>query len=467
MSPHLATIVCAFVILGLFLLERDRGVRTSKALWIPTVWVLIAASRMVSGWLQTAPQIQTADQYVDGSPLDRFILGALLAAAIVVLLCRGRRVSAILRMNWPILLFFSYCVVSTLWSDYPDVAFKRWMKALGDLVMVLIVLTDHDRSAAIKRLLARVGFLLVPLSVLFIEYYPHLGQVYSPEEGISVYTGVTMNKNTLGRLCLVIGLASAWRLVSLFRDNFHRIRHWVAHGAVLAMVLWLLWMANSATSTASFLLGLAVIVFVSLPGKRRRARVLLLIGGMASIALLVFVLPDVYAFVVQALGRSTTLTGRTKLWDALLSMHTNPWIGTGFTSFWLGGRLEKIWSLYGWQPNEAHNGYLEIYLNLGWIGLTMLALFLAAGYRNVVATLRRDPEAGSLRLGFFVVALAYNFTESAFRMMIPVWIFLLWAVIAVPQPLYHEGSIDSAAEDPEAFQYDLAVVRTGTHEEIV
>ena len=64
--------------------------------------------------------------------------------------------------------------------DYPDVAFKRWIKSLGDFVMVQIILTDRDRYAAIKRALPFMAFLLMPLSVLFIKFYPDLGRGYHP-----------------------------------------------------------------------------------------------------------------------------------------------------------------------------------------------------------------------------------------------------------------------------------------------
>jgi len=46
-------------------------------------------------------------------------------------------------------------------------------------------------------------------------------------------------------------------------------------------------------------------------------------------------------------------------------MRVNPWIGAGFESFWLGPRLNKLWAQYNFMPNQAHNGYIEIYLNLG------------------------------------------------------------------------------------------------------
>jgi exopolysaccharide production protein ExoQ len=467
MSPQIATIICSFFILGLFMLDRDPRARTSKALWIPTIWISIAASRFVSQWTVMIGHPPDTQQQIEGNPLDRAILTGLLLLAVIILLCRQRRVFAILRRNWPILLFFLYCAVSTLWSAYPDVAFRRWFKAVGDLVMVLIVLTDRDRYAAIKKILAWMGFLLIPLSILLIEYYPSIGQQYSPEDVMTSITGVTMNKNTLGCLCLIVGIASVWRLVNLARENSHRMRHCLAHGAILSMVVWLLIMAKSATSTASFLLGSGLIVLVSLPGRRRHARASLLVAGIACVALLIIVIPDAYASVVHVLGRNTTLTDRTELWSVLLAMHTNPWIGTGYESFWIGNHLEKLWSVFLWDPNEAHNGYLEVYLNLGWAGLTLLALLLATGYRNVVTALRRRPEVGSLQLAFFVVALAYNVTEAAFRMFVPLWIFLLWATTALPESRPAEGLNAYAAEEPDQFQNALPIDSPLIQEEVV
>src|SRR5260370_37582351 len=98
MPPSIATVVFAFGILGLFGLERDRNSRVSSALWIPVVWTLIAGSRMVSEWLQVAPAT-TVNQYLEGSPLDRLVLGSLLAVGLIVLVSRGTKVVTVLRAN--------------------------------------------------------------------------------------------------------------------------------------------------------------------------------------------------------------------------------------------------------------------------------------------------------------------------------------------------------------------------------
>jgi hypothetical protein len=62
----------------------------------------------------------------------------------------------------------------------------------------------------------------------------------------------------------------------------------------------------------------------------------------------------------------------------------------------------------------------------------MFAIVLVTGYGTVVNAFRRSPEEGKLRLAYFVVAVAYNFAESAFGSLNPVWICFLLATIAVP-----------------------------------
>src|SRR5438094_257977 len=263
MGAEIATIAFALGIVGLFALDRDRKARTSPALWLPVVWLSIGGSRMVSQWLQPAPASSDDEylQYLEGSPLDRNILTALIVAGVMVLLGRGREVTTLLRANGAILLFFSYCAVSTLWSDYTDVAFKRWIKSLGDLVMVLVVLTDPDQSAASKRLLARLGFLLIPMSILLIKYYPELGRGYANWTWEPMVTGVTTGKNLLGMICTICGIGSVWGLLRAFGDraNTRRAGPLIAQGTLLLMVMWLFWQANSMTSLLCFLLASGLI----------------------------------------------------------------------------------------------------------------------------------------------------------------------------------------------------------------
>jgi len=434
MPPPIAAAICTVGILGLFWLDRDLKVRTSPALWIPVIWLAIACSRPAATWLGMAP-MESTEQVLEGSPFDRLVFSVLLVLGIIVLIGRMQRVGKLLKANGPLLFFFLYCAVSIIWSDYPEIAFKRWTKAVGDLVMVLIVFSDGEPLAAVKRFLARPTYVLIPLSILFIKYYPALGTAYGPWGGPRMNTGVTANKNTLGVICLCFGLAALWRFLVACedREDKTRKRRLLAQAVILAMVLWLLWMANSMTSTSCFLMASILILSTRLGFvKKRPAIVHLLIATMLTISASVLFL-GVSPGALATMGRNPTLTDRTEVWGWLFSMVQNPLVGTGFESFWLGPRLEKLWHIYWWHPNEAHNGYIEIYVNLGWIGIAFLAVVLMTGYRTVIAAYRRDLPLASLRLAYFLVGMAYNFTEAAFfRMQAPAWVFFLFAITSVP-----------------------------------
>jgi O-antigen ligase len=403
---------------------------------------------MVSEWLGIGILIVTPDQYLEGSPLDRAILGGLLAAAATVLALRWPRSVDFVRANGALVLFLSYGAASVFWSDFPWIAFKRWTRAAGNAAMVLVVLTDPQPAEAIRRFFARVGFLLIPTSVLVIASFPHLGRAYHWWTGQVLYTGVATDKNGLGGICLVTGLAALWRLVEGLRQTvpLQRLRESLPAAVVVGLVLWLFYMADSSTAVLCFLLGSAVILLTT--GRNLRAATAhCVVGALAVVALGIFLIDRPYEWVVRTLGEDSTLTGRTHLWSDLMRVELNPWLGTGFETFWLGDRARVLWERYPFRPRQAHNGYLETYLTLGWVGVVLLAVVVIAGYRHVIDGFRRKSPASPLKLAFLFVALAYNFTEAAFKVMHPVWIAFLLAAIDVPPKRSESEDLESRAAE--------------------
>jgi exopolysaccharide production protein ExoQ len=144
-----------------------------------------------------------------------------------------------------------------------------------------------------------------------------------------------------------------------------------------------------------------------------------------------------------SVGRDTTLTGRTQLWNDVLKLTVDPLFGTGFESFWLGERVERIWKLYWWRPNQSHNGYIELFLNLGATGLTFLAAAIVLSYRKIGQSFRAGSDAAKLRLAYLVVAIVFNLTEAAFKGFHPVWIAFLFAVTDAPASRPPQRDADS------------------------
>jgi exopolysaccharide production protein ExoQ len=436
MDPTLASLSCCCGVLGLFYLDRDKKVRTSIALWLPAIWIGLNGSRPVSAWLGMSPT--GVNVQLEGSPLDATVFGVLSLAAIGVLIGRGRRIRSLLASNWPVLVYFGYCLVSVAWSYHPDVALKRWIKAIGDVAMVLVIVSERQPLAAFGRVVSRVGFFLFPASVLLIKYYPSLGRGYDAF-GLGENTGVSYNKNMLGVIVLVISLCTLWRVISLWRAKGQpdRRRHLIAQIILLGFGIWLFNLANSSTSLACFILGGGLIIATGSRAIRSKpARVHLLCLGIFLGGGLTLLLGG-GTEVAHSLGRQSNLSGRTDIWAAVLASGSNPIVGTGYESYWISPHeivFARILKDEGWwHPeglNEAHDGYLEVYLQLGWIGVCLISLCLITGYGCAVAVYRLDLPVGGLLFAYIIVAAFYNITEAGFRLMDPMWIFLLLAIIS-------------------------------------
>lgn len=438
MGSTLAFTICAIGTAGLFYLDRDGSVRTSRALWLPVIWLWIIGSRPVSDWLASSFGMapigagQGLDAQLEGSPVDALVFLALSLGAIVVLACRGRQTVSLLKSSLPVLIYFTYCLVSCLWSPFPDVAFKRWTKDIGDLAMVLVIATDPEPLIALRRIFSRVGLVLLPASLVLIRYSA-LGRGYDPE-GNPANTGVTTNKNELGLITFVILLGAFWSFYHLLRAKRHpnRGRHLVARGALVALGIVVLQQAHSATSVACFMLGAALILVANLPFfKRRTTRIHLLIVGtllLGGIAMLF----GGEATVAGALGRNANLSDRTTIWAAVIPANPNAFIGAGFESFWNGygknvkGNASEI-ELNN--LNSAHNGYIQVWLDLGWVGVALIAQILINGYRRAYSAFRLSIEVGGLMLAYIATSSMYSITEAGFRIVTPSWFFLLLVLV--------------------------------------
>ncbi|HVN81777.1 MAG TPA: O-antigen ligase family protein [Terriglobia bacterium] len=451
MPPTLALMLWAVLLLVLLRFDPAREPNTSWALWVPVIWISILGSRLPSQWLGSQVGV-AAKALEEGNPIDRTVSLLLILLAIGILLSRSFNWLGFFSRNLALMAFLLFAVVSVAWSDFPLVAFKRWVRDLGNYFVLLVALSDPCPVEAIRTVLRRLSYLLIPLSVVLIKYYPEIGKSWDPWTGIAQYSGVTTGKNMLGALCLVCGLFFFWDTVTRWADRkAPRTRRIIQlNVAFIAMAVWLLELSNSATSSICLVLGCLIIAAARSKTAKRRPIVLTL-GIPVAIC---FYLTLAFGFgldlkdaVAQAVGRDPTLTDRTKIWSFLLSMKINPLLGVGYESFWLGPRLEWFWQNADLgHINEAHNGYLEVYLNLGIVGLFFLGWFVIASYWTISRRFARSC-LGPLCLSVWAVTLLYSATEAGFRTGL-VWLTFLMGAIGVPE----RTSNKALAFDTSAFE---------------
>jgi O-antigen ligase len=424
--------------------KKQQGV--SWALLVPLLWFLRIASRGITYWLNPEMAAETEIDYLQGSPIDRTFLLILEGLGFAILLTRKIDWLEFLRRNKLLCLFYLYMGISVFWSDFLSVSFKRWIRTIGDLMMVLIVVTDPNFMKAVPRMFRQWAFVLISLSVIFIKYYRHLGVQYDRAGQFEMWVGVTTHKNSLGQLACMSAFFFTWILLSRY---FKRL--WIFDIPLLLMSLWLLMGSRTATSRTSlgvYFIGLGILIMLLLLKKNvavTRVTVTVTVWGLFIGNFLVQYLysRELIQLMAAMIGEDPTLTGRTLLWDELMKIAAqHRYFGSGYGGFWIGNIGNNLWEIFQWNPGQAHNGYLDVYIDLGIVGLVFLTGLIINVYRNVLINLRYDSDYGRYRLALLAMILIYNITESSFiKPTSLLWFLFLMISINIPEPFPEKVSV--------------------------
>jgi len=425
--------------------------KISRSFWIPFIWMLLSASKSFSFWLFPSLQYTEASaiDYTEGSPLDRAVLASLMCFALVILFKRRKSFRFPLGENKWLYMLFVYALVSVSWSEYQGVSLKRWIRAIGDILMVLLILTENDEEETIERMFRRCIIILIPLSLVFIKYFRHIGVVYSYDGSEETWIGVTRHKNSLGEICAFFSIFLLWRMFK----SWPKIK--LIDGTLMLLTLFLLLgtPSRSATSIGVFLLGSLLLIGVTYLTKDKKSIRKFLYLSMLFIIIIQGIFVTVLdkslipAFFSVA-GRSATLTGRTDLWGELIKIGSQrPILGHGFGGFWLGNLTHNLWDIFSWQPTAGHNGYIDAFLDLGLVGLFLLVIFIIRSYKKMLNSIE-NKSISKLEITIFIMIVAHNVTEST--LMKPtqfLWfLFLLCSIIAVKNHAEGEAEHQQAGE---------------------
>ena len=219
MPPKVALLLTLGFMGVLFWRDIREKPNITRAIWLPIVWMFLVASKPVSQWLSIfgLPGF-AATSVEEGSSLDAFVFLGLIALGIYVLSKRQVSLSEVLRDNAWLTAFVLYCFLAIFWADLPFVSFKRWIKILGHPIMVLILFTEPDPREALVRLMKRCAYVILPVSILWIKYYPALGRRVS-EFGAMTNSGIAVGSNVLAGICAILGLFFLWHFFQIRRTS--------------------------------------------------------------------------------------------------------------------------------------------------------------------------------------------------------------------------------------------------------
>jgi exopolysaccharide production protein ExoQ len=322
------------------------------------------------------------------------------------------------------LLLLMVAVASLFWSDAPDISLRR---------IIAILATSAFGWYLVGRYPARDIFRLVAITlgltaVLSVSYWMINPNIVILPADLGGWRGIYGNKNVLARAMVLS--AVSFMLLGLERGRY-RWMVWAGLGLSTAMVL------ASDSKTGLVLLVLLALFLRSSGSLRLHVGILipfLIACTFALIGGIIWLQSHAQAVAVQ-LGKDPTLTGRTDVWAvAMLMIQHRPWLGYGYGGFWLGwgGESAQFWRAIGWETPHSHNGFLDLTLDLGLVGLATFLAGLATATKAAIYRARASITAdavGPLVLLAFI--LFYNLTESSIlRQNTIFWVLYVVAVSA-------------------------------------
>lgn len=429
MPATLMLILCLFFVFVLLRIERKQNLFASYTLWIPTLWVLIVGSRPIGRWFEHDQNFESID-YTAGSLIDRSVLNILMFLALVILIKRRIEWSRILKENiWLIVLFF-YMGLSILWSDFPFVSLKRCIKVAGAFLMALVVLSEDKPFQALESVFRRIAYILIPFSYILIKYFPTLGRAYGRWSGLEMWTGVSTHRNSLGQLCAIMAIFLFWSLLFMWKSRtlFNNKAQNFSDIFVLVLAFYLLGGPGagqySATSITMATLGVTILFVLSWKDKFARSLACHLKSvTVISVSIYLFIADLVLEFFANILNRDPSLTGRaTDIWPVVIeAISRHPILGAGYGSVWgLGNEISAAVEV-----EQAHNGYLDVFLQLGAVGIFLLSIFILAFCGRVSRQINYSFAWGVFGIPLLINLLIYNNSESSFLE----YTSILWTII--------------------------------------
>ncbi len=314
-----------------------------------------------------------------------------------------RRIAPLLKVNAVVLLLPALAIASTAWAPEPAVALRRAL-AFTATVLSGVAVAAYLPGARALRFLVQAAAAAMAVSLFYVVLEPAyaLHQVTDGAQSVHAgqWRGVFIHRTTLGRLA-ALSLAMA-----VFGGGEALGPMAVRVGVILASCLCLV-MARSGGGFAS------AAILMATPGvvwafRRAAERNLVLALGLAvgAAATALLITPTLAPFVLQLLGKDLTLTGRTDFWRLMLrAAAERPWLGYGYSTGFreVVAKVVAAHSAYGFVPN-AQNGYLDVVLNLGLVGLAAaLAVMVLTAWRAAKIAFRPGGAILPLLVVIFII----------------------------------------------------------------
>lgn len=307
---------------------------------------------------------------------DRIQAWIALAVCLAVMIPQYRRVAGLSQRMCLTISLPLYAILSALWSQDPALSLRSGLSLLITTLFALYLASSFTPRQQMQ-LVMFTGACVAASSIALVIFRPEFGIDHGLHEG--AWQGLFTQKNvcaeaTLFMLTPALAMQGTGRYGQLLQAIY------------IALCLFIVFMTQSRSGWAITAIYLVFAGALRTLGRFERKDLLPLAGSLfAAAAALALAIIQYPSLVLSLISRSDSLSGRAQIWKAIsASILRHPIGGYGFDAFWslLQGEASRVFATAGWIVTGAHNGFLNVGLELGFAGLALVAAVLFQAFRR-------------------------------------------------------------------------------------
>ena len=319
------------------------------------------------------------------------------------------------------ILFLIFLGATLIWSPNKFEALNLYINLLGPIAYFILFFIINDKKNSIK-ILFNYSILVVLSDIISLTILGDVG--YMSEGGAHVVRGIHLSRSTM-----IIYLNFCIFIFLYYLNLVKNISYKEKYKAIILIVISLILIILSKSSTGIVTVALFLPLLLVLK-RKKLAKIILKISIMVAMLLPVINITSSFLneIITNIFGKNLTFSGRRYIWDyALQKLSTHPIRGNGFnsTEYLL---KDKVIPIYERVASHTHNGFLELFLQTGLIGVILLISIIIITYKY---TFRLERKEANLVRAYIVVFVVFNFMEPYILnsvSVITLWLPLLFLI---------------------------------------